>query len=93
MPFREPGIPASGADGWMSARIARLATVIARLATVVGLLTALALAAASAAEARPTCFGKRATIVGNKHGNHISGTAHRDVIVAPACPGPMRFAP
>ena len=48
MPFREPGIAASGADGWMPARIARLATVVARLATVVGLLTALALAAASA---------------------------------------------
>jgi hypothetical protein len=65
VPFGEPGIAASGADGWIARAHCPPATVIARLAM--------------------------ATIVGNKHGNQISGTAHRDVIVAPACPGPMRF--
>src|SRR5262245_58021801 len=39
------------------------------------------LASAATAEARPSCFGHRATIVGNHRGNHIKGTPHADVIV------------
>ena len=34
----------------------------------------------TAAAARPTCFGHKATIVGNNRGNHIKGTHHADVI-------------
>ncbi len=34
----------------------------------------------TAAAARPTCFGHKATIVGNNRGNHIKGTHHGDVI-------------
>ena len=48
-----------------------------------GALTAalLSIAIPASASARPTCLGKRATIVGNAHGNHIQGTEHADVIV------------
>lgn len=35
-----------------------------------------------ASAARPTCFGKRATIVGTKRGERIVGTPRADVIVA-----------
>jgi Ca2+-binding RTX toxin-like protein len=51
------------------------------LAIAVALLAVLAaLVAASSAAARPSCFGHRATIVGNHLGNRIKGTPHADVI-------------
>lgn len=52
------------------------------------LILAVALIAASTlpspASAAPRCFGKRATIVGTKHDDHLVGTPRRDVIVARA---------
>ncbi len=53
-----------------------LAVVVAALAASATLL------AAATAAARPSCFGHRATIVGNHLGNHIKGTPHADVIAA-----------
>jgi hypothetical protein len=55
-----------------------------RFGTLVAvLLTAtVAVVAAGTAAARPSCLGHRATMVGNRHANHIKGTPHRDVIAA-----------
>src|SRR4051794_7349957 len=54
----------------------------AHMATIVGVLAAVALIAVPAAAAkRPTCFGKRATIVGTNHRDHITGTENSNVIV------------
>jgi Ca2+-binding RTX toxin-like protein len=68
------------------ARKARLRAVLPypRVVGVIAatLLATSALAAPGDAAARSVCFGHRATIVGNKHGNHIRGTRHADVIVA-----------
>jgi hypothetical protein len=52
------------------------------LAAVVTGLVVLASVPTGAARSKPTCFGKTATIVGSNGPNHISGTAHKDVIVA-----------
>ena len=46
------------------------------------LAATMALVAAGTAAARPSCMGHKATKVGNRHGNHIKGTHHRDVIAA-----------
>jgi Ca2+-binding RTX toxin-like protein len=51
-------------------------------AALIAVLVGLVVAAASSARAKPTCFGKPATIVGNNNSNTISGTARKDVIYA-----------
>jgi Ca2+-binding RTX toxin-like protein len=45
-----------------------------------GLAAFAVLLTAATAGARPSCFGHKATIVGNHRGNHIKGTPHADVI-------------
>ena len=57
--------------------------IVATAASAALLVTALtASAAAAAQDARPTCAGRVATIVGTAEGETIIGTAGRDVIVA-----------
>ena len=46
----------------------------------VAMLLLIAIPPTASAE-RPSCFGQRATIVGNGHGNRIMGTGRKDVIV------------
>jgi hypothetical protein len=55
--------------------------VLVQLA-VIAMAATLAAAPPAGARHRPTCFGKAATIVGTNGPNHISGTPHKDVIVA-----------
>src|SRR4051794_13498374 len=57
---------------------------IPAVGVVVAVTFALLIAPPGQAKERPTCFGHRATIVGMNHHDHISGTPHRDVIVAKA---------
>ena len=54
------------------------------LAVLLAAVVWLASATVGAARAKPTCFGKPATIVGTNHRDVISGTGHRDVIVVRA---------
>jgi RTX calcium-binding nonapeptide repeat (4 copies) len=57
------------------------ASIIPFALILVGLV-ALAMAATGSARAKPTCFGKTATIVGSNGSNKISGTPRNDVIYA-----------
>jgi Ca2+-binding RTX toxin-like protein len=60
-------------------RVIVSATAIASTAAV---LSAAGAGTAGAGGNSPTCFGKRATIVGTPHGEVIRGTSGRDVIVS-----------
>lgn len=55
-----------------------LLALTAAAVAVVGVLAA----PSGSARSRPTCYGKRATMVGTNHRDVISGTRGRDVIVA-----------
>jgi Ca2+-binding RTX toxin-like protein len=52
---------------------------LALVCAAIGVCGALVVVPSTAA-ARAQCFGHKATIVGNGHGNHIKGTGHKDVI-------------
>jgi hypothetical protein len=59
----------------------RRRAVLGSVAALIALV-ALVLAATGDARARPTCFGKKATIVGTNHNDVIKGTRGKDVIAA-----------
>lgn len=60
----------------------RIGIRIIPFALVLAGLIALGVTSIGSARARPKCFGKTATIVGNNSANTISGTAKNDVIYA-----------